>query len=174
MLSKKKASPAIPSDDVKTKKPKKKGCLTAIIVLIVLAVIASVGSGGDSSDAPAQSQSATISATESKNPSFSIIAGEQGEYGELITLNKDTEFEETYYVYRIPAGTYTVTNAGEYPSQFNVYGDTICKTEEGWDELSDSYYVKVLEVGGSDTVTISDGQIIEIHEPGHFKLEKIG
>lgn len=172
MFAKKKDSPVTPSDDVKAKKPKKKGCLTAVIVLVVLAAIASVGSGGDSSDAPAQSQPATIAATESDKLSFVLVAGEQGDYGELITLNKDTEFEETYYVYRVPVGTYTVTNAGEYPNQFNIYGDTIYKTEEGWDELSDGYYAKVLEVGESDTVTVSDGQIIEIHEPGRFEMEK--
>lgn len=104
---------------------------------------------------------------------FELIAGEQGEYGELFTINKDTEFEETYYIYRIPAGTYKVTNTGEYMNQFNVYGETVYVTEEGWEELSDVFYVKLLKVEESDTFTIKDGQIIEIHEPGKFLLEKI-
>lgn len=104
--------------------------------------------------------------------SFELIAGEPGEYGELFTINKDTEFEETYYIFRIPAGTYTVTNIGEYMDQFNVYGDTIHVTDAGWEEFSDIFYVKVLDVGKSDTFTIEEGQIIEIHEPGKFLLEK--
>lgn len=104
--------------------------------------------------------------------SFELIAGEAGEYGELFTINKDTEFEETYYIYRIPTGTYTVTNSGEYMNQFNVYGDTVQVNADGWEELSDVFYVKLLDVGESDTFTIEEGQIIEIHEPGQFLLEK--
>lgn len=101
-----------------------------------------------------------------------LIAGEPGEYGELFTINKGTECEETYYIYRIPTGTYTVTNTGEYMNQFNVYGETVYVTEAGWEELSDVYYGKLLDVGASDTFTFGDGQIIEIHEPGNFTLEK--
>lgn len=97
--------------------------------------------------------------------SFGLVAGEQGEYGELFTINKDTEFEETYYIYHIPAGTYTVTNIGEYRTQFNVCCDGIRVTEEGWEEPSDVPYVKALDVGETDIFTIEDGQYIEIHEP---------
>lgn len=104
--------------------------------------------------------------------SFELIAGEAGEYGELFTINKDTEFEETYYIYRIPTGTYTVTNSGEYMNQFNVYGDTVRVNDDGWEELSDVFYTKLLDVGESDTFTIEEGQIVEIIEPGQFLLEK--
>lgn len=104
--------------------------------------------------------------------SFELIAGEAGEYGELFTINKGTEFEETYYIYRIPTGTYTVTNSGEYMNQFNVYGDTVQVNADGWEELSDVFYTKLLDVGESDTFTIEEGQIVEIIEPGQFLLEK--
>ena len=103
--------------------------------------------------------------------SFTLVAGEKGEYGKLFTINKGTEFEETYYVYRVPVGTYTVTNVGKYMNQFNVYGDEIHVTEEGWEEPAETFYVKVLDIGKSDTVTIGENQYIEIHEPGNFKLE---
>ena len=111
------------------------------------------------------------SESESEKISFTLVAGEKGEYGESFTINKGTEFEETYYVYRVPVGTYTVTNVGEYMNQFNVYGDEIHVTEEGWEEPTEIFYVKVLDVGKSDTVTIGENQYIEIHEPGNFKLE---
>lgn len=125
------------------------------------------------SPAPASAAPETTAATLApvvETISIELVAGEAGEYGELITLNEGTEFAETYYVYRVPAGTYTVTNTGEYMSQFNVYGDTVYVTEEGWEELSDTVYVKLLDVGQSDTVQIAEGQIIEIHEPDHFAL----
>ena len=102
--------------------------------------------------------------------SIELVAGEEGEYGELFTINKGTEFEETYYIYRIPAATYTVTNTGDYMGQFSVYGETVYITEEGWEELSDVFYAIRLDVGESDTVEIGEGQIIEIHEPDQFTL----
>lgn len=101
---------------------------------------------------------------------ITLVAGVQGQYGEPFTINAGTEFEENYYIYRIPAGTYTVKNVGEYLNQFNVVGETVHITDAGWEELSDIYYVKALKAGESDTVTIEDGQVIEIHEPGKFEL----
>lgn len=125
----------------------------------------------DAETSTAQEQS-TTAAQKAESVSIELIAGEPGEYGELLTLNKDTEFEETYYVYRVPAGTWLVTNTGKYMDQFNVYGETVYVTDAGWEELSDVFFVKVLDVGESAKVTIEDGQIIEIHEPGSFTLEK--
>lgn len=111
-------------------------------------------------------------ATETTEESLTIdlIAGEPGEYGELFTMNKGTEFEETFYIYRIPAGTYTVTNIGEYMNQFNVYSDEV-HIVDGWEEPAEVIYVKLLDVNESDTFTIEDGQYIEIHEPGRFIIE---
>lgn len=102
-----------------------------------------------------------------------LVAGEKGQYGEPFTINKGTEFEENYFVYRVPAGTYLVTNVGKYMGQFDVMGDTVYITDAGWEELSDVYYVKALKAGESDTVTIEDGQIIEIHEPSQFELTRV-
>lgn len=107
-----------------------------------------------------------------KSETISLVAGVQGQYGELFTINKGTEFEENYFIYRVPAGTYTVKNAGKYLNQFTVCGDTVYTTDAGWEELSDVYYVKALKPGETDTVTIEDGQIIEIHEPGEYELTK--
>lgn len=104
---------------------------------------------------------------------FELIAGEAGEYGELFTINKDTEFEETYYIYHIPSGAYTITNTGEYMSQLNVYSDEIVVNEAGWEEPAETFYVKLLDVGQSDTVTVADGSFIEIHEPASFTFESV-
>lgn len=147
-------------------KPRKKKKLPAIIIAVIVLVIVWAGTT-QTGETPAAEPSPSAA------PEIDLVAGQAGDYGELLTLNEGTDTEETYYVYRVPAGTYTVTNAGKYMSQFNVCGDTVYKTDAGWDELSDVIYVKLLDVGQSDTVEIGDGQIIEIHEPDHFKLVKV-
>lgn len=98
---------------------------------------------------------------------FELVAGEAGEYGELFTINAGTEFEETYYIYHIPAGTYTVTNTGEYMTQLNVYSDEMTVNDAGWEEPADGF-CKLVDVGASVTVTIPEGYFIEIHEPTRF------
>lgn len=165
----------------KVKKPIFKKWWFWVIVALVVILIGS-GGGNDEGTAadPASAPTSEVftSIEETEKPidesalSIELVAGEPGEYGELFTINKDTEFEETYYIYRIPSGNYKVTNTGEYMNQFNVYGDTVYVTDAGWEELSDVVYVKSLDVGESDTFTIEDGQIVEIHEPGRFLLEK--
>lgn len=176
---------------MKNEKPKKKKKWYQkkwVWILIVFLVLYSFGSrdddttnAGNKADSTVPTSSPVQNVQSTNEPeetadveplTFDLIAGEAGEYGELFTINKDTEFEETYYIYRIPTGTYTVTNIGEYMNQFNVYGETVYVTEYGWEELSDVYYVKALDVGESDTFTFEDGQIIEIHEPGKFTLVK--
>ncbi|MGI6013652.1 MAG: hypothetical protein ACOX7K_05140 [Oscillospiraceae bacterium] len=100
-----------------------------------------------------------------------LTAGEAGEYGKLITYNKGTKFEENFYAFYIPEGTYTVTNKGEYMSQVNVYSDETHITEDGWEE-AESLGVKLLDVGKSDTITVSAGQHIKIAEPSVFEFEQ--
>lgn len=144
--------------------------------LIVVFILGAFGNSGSDTEATPTTQAiteVTTEPTEAATVSIELIAGEPGEYGELFTLNKDTEFEETYYVYRIPAGTYTVTNAGEYMDQINVCSEEVHTTDEGWEEPAEIFYVKLLDVGASDAFTIADGQYIEIHEPAKFVLELV-
>lgn len=111
------------------------------------------------------------SESEDAKLTFILTAGEAGEYGKLITYNKDTEFEETFYAYYVPSGTYTVTNQGEYMSQVNVYGNEMVITD-GWEEpelVVDG--VKLLDVGESYTITVEENQHIEIAEPSVFEFK---
>ena len=130
------------------KKKMKKWIIAAVVVLVVL-----IGGFGGSDDS-----------------SFTLIAGEAGEYGQLITYNKGTEFEETFYAYYIPEGTYTVTNTGEYMNQISVYSNETVITEAGWEEAESTGDVKLLDVGESDTITVEEDQHIEIMEPAEFEL----
>ncbi len=164
-----------------TKKPKKKTVI-AFWICVAMCFVAIGSVSDDTSDdavptTPPTTQAPTTIATEPATEAvvtIELIAGEAGKYGELFTINKDTECEETYYIYHIPAGTYTVTNTGKYMSQFNVYSDEIVVNDSGWEEVAESFYVKVLDVGASDTFSFEDGQFIEIHEPAKFTLELIG
>lgn len=144
----------------------------SIKVFLALALVLSALTACDEpSTAASQSPEPSTTTTQTAEKlSFTLVAGEKGEYGEWFTINKDTEFEENYYVYRVPAGTYTVTNAGKYMDQFNVYGDKVYTTDAGREELSDVIYVKLFKQGESDTVTIEDGQIIKISGNGTWEL----
>lgn len=138
----------------KMEKKKKKWIIIAVVALVVL--IGGFGGSDDSDD----------------ELSFTLTAGEAGEYGQLITYNKDTEFEETFYAYYIPEGTYTVTNVGEYMSQLSVYSNETVITDAGWEEPESTGDVKSLDVGESDTITVEEGQHVEIMEPAEFELAR--
>ena len=103
--------------------------------------------------------------------SFTLTAGEAGEYGKLVTYNKGTEFEETFYAYYVPAGTYTVTNKGEYMSQINVYSDETVINEDGWEEPVIAQEGQMLKINQETTVTLEEGQVIYIQEPAVFSFE---
>lgn len=170
-------------------KPKKKWYQKWWIWAIIVVAVLSATSNKNKDDAPVEDNDVSISdmlnsdinetktdtsegMVDEQHLSFELVAGEPGEYGELFTINKDTEFEETYYIYHIPAGTYTVTNIGEYRTQFNVCCDGIVVNEDGWEEPSGIPYVKAFDVGETDTFTIEDGQYIEIHEPTKLAFEQ--
>ena len=40
------------------------------------------------------------------------------------------------------------------------------------EEVAEAYFVKLIDVDKNETVTIDEGQHIEIAEPAHFKLEQ--
>lgn len=102
-----------------------------------------------------------------------LVAGQPNEYAEVLTLNKGTEFEETQYVYYLPAGTYTVKNVNEkYPAQINVYSRETHINEAGWEEPSETIFAKLLQVGESVEVGIKEDEYIEIHEPDILEMTK--
>lgn len=104
---------------------------------------------------------------------ITLIAGEQGEYGKMITYNKDTEFEENFYAYYVPYGTYKITNVGEYRTQVNVYSNEIVINEYGWEEIANGVCNDVLEVGENLTAIVPENYHIEIAEPTQITLERI-
>ena len=103
---------------------------------------------------------------------FSITAGKAGKYGKTLTLNKGTEFEDTFYAFYVPEGTYTVINTrSTYQGQINVYSDKTNITDAGWEEPADGTS-KLISSGESDTISVKKGQHIKINEPDTFVLIK--
>lgn len=178
----------------KAKKPfYKKWWFFAIIGILLISVISGLGDEDDKLTNDSNGNSSIVETTvEDENTSvdetagseiteeplqeeklvFELIAGQQGEYGKMITYNKGTEFEENFYAFYIPAGTYIVTNTGKYMSQLNVYSDEIAKNDAGWEEPAETYFANLVDVNSSVTVTIKEGQHIEIAEPSNFKFEQ--
>ncbi len=103
--------------------------------------------------------------------SFELVAGEAGEYGTPVIFNKGTDLEETIIAYHVPAGTYTVTNNGEYMNQISIYSDETHITEEGWEEPAEAFGAKLIDAGKTDTISIEEGQYIELSEPAFFSFE---
>jgi hypothetical protein len=106
------------------------------------------------------------------NLQFYLNAGEKGEYGELLTYNKGTEFEETFYAYYVPTGTYVVTNVGSYMTQVNVYSNKTQFTDEGWEEPADCI-VFLLKVGESKEVTVPKDYHVDITGPTRILMSKL-
>lgn len=119
-------------------------------------------------DETVNDDSADLAAEE--NTAIELIAGEQGEYGKLITMSAGTDMEESFYAYYIPAGSYTVTNEGEYMTQISVYGGFAKNEETGYDEYTDVGDIVLLDAGEEASVEISEGWFVEIQEPTHISL----
>ena len=167
------------NENTNVKKPfYKKWWFWAIVVVVALSAM--FGSNEEENKTTTETPTAveTTENTATEEPKqeeklvFELVAGEQGEYGKMITYNKGTEFEENFYAFYVPVGTYTVTNVGKYMSQLNVYSDEIVKNDDGWDEVAESFFNKVIDVNKSETVTVQEGQHIEIAEPSQFKFEQ--
>lgn len=110
---------------------------------------------------------------ESETVTFELTAGEQGEYGKMITMSAGTDMEESFYAYYVPAGTYEVTNIGKFMTQVNVYEGFSKNEETGYDEYTNTGDIKLIDVEKTATITVPDGWFIEIQEPAHVSLTLI-
>lgn len=113
----------------------------------------------------------TEEATAKPTFSFTLTAGEYGDYGKDLVYNEGTEFPDASIAYYIPVGKYEITNVGDYMTQVNICSDKI-NVVDGWEEPA-SVTVQMLDVNTSFTVTIPDNHHIEIAEPTQLKLEMV-
>lgn len=149
-----------------------------ISILFASCIALSVTACGDSTDTDTPNTQQTESQQDSEGKDsqadtrtvIELVAGEQGQYGKLITMSEGTDMEESFYVYYVPAGTYEVTNEGKYMTQVNVYEGFARNDETGYDEYTATGDIKLIDSGKTDTIEVPDGWFIEIQEPAHISL----
>ena len=129
-----------------------------------------IASTESTADEPSESDTNNNNTSTEAITTIELIAGEQGEYGQFITMSEGTDLEENFYDYYVPAGTYMVTNKGDYMNQINVYEGFAKNKDTGYDEYTNSGDFKLLNSGETATIEVPDGWFIEIHEPAHFSL----
>lgn len=137
----------------------------------VVAEVAEVAEKEEATEAP-QADEAQAEEADADAFTFTIVPEEKGEYGFENTLNAGTEFEETQIVYHIPAGTYKVTNLGEFQGQIGASSDETHKTEEGWEEPASTGDQVVVKPNETAEFTIEDGYYLEVHVNGSLKFVK--
>lgn len=98
-----------------------------------------------------------------------LIAGELGIYGEEIIMNEGTDYEYSTIIYRIPDGTYNVTNMVDSEIQINLFFDNITVSEDGIEEWADGYSL-FLDAGATEEIFVEPGYIITLDQPAHIIL----
>lgn len=104
----------------------------------------------------------TMEETEKKKVKFKITGDKVGKYGQVVVLNKGTEFEETEIMYYVPTGSYLVKNLDESRSvQLSIYSGGPEKNGE-WEEfvMDDNCHPLVLMAGDIGELEIQEGQFI--------------
>ena len=104
---------------------------------------------------------------------FTLMDGKLGDYGEEVTLNAGTEFEETEIMYHVPAGLYSVKNLNsDGGAQVTVYSGAPVLNGE-WEEFvaDDTCPSPIVVMGGEEKdLEIKEGQFVVIAD-GDSNLE---
>lgn len=110
----------------KQKKPKKpiykKWWFWVIIVVVLFAMVPTSSDKDKDNDKDTAEKKDTIT--------YELVGGELGEYGKVITLNKDTDMPVDKYLYKLPEGNYKVTTTNKKVSSFYVAKDEITINED--------------------------------------------
>lgn len=128
----------------------------------------------------------TEAATETSTPAekYILVGEELGEYGRKVILNKNTDMPVEKYLYKLPAGTYTVTTTNEKMSAFSVVKDEIGIEEGNTDYPETLQYVGqqyLLTAGDDDfngyasksvVVTLAEDECFQLIGADTFIFEK--
>lgn len=98
-----------------------------------------------------------------------------GKYGKYYTFNENVakaedSDKETIIQCFVPAGRYTVTNEGKYPTYVLVYSEKTVINEDGWEEPAETWGSSLLKVGASCEITVKEGHYINLQENDVFQL----
>ncbi len=106
--------------------------------------------------------------------SIVIVGGEENDFCLDMTLNANTEFEYTYKGYFLPAGSYKVTNQGEYPVQVTIYINEKQKVE-GWEEFKtpEEKFPLLIFAGDTKELVLDEGEFVKISDGNTVLFELI-
>lgn len=100
-----------------------------IAVAWILYLLIGFAGGQNTETAPTHEDTSTTTAA-IVTKTFTLIGEELGDYGKKIVLNEKTDMPAEKYLYKLPAGKYTVSTKSEKVASFFVVKDDV-GTEEG-------------------------------------------
>lgn len=120
-----------------------------------LLVIAGIGAANPSQPAANESQEQQSSAT------YTITGGVLGQYGKEVVLNASTDMPTKKYLYKLPAGSYTVEISSGKSAQVGIVKDATVQTGSApyTEELSYSSSVVVFS-GEKKDITVSEDESV--------------
>lgn len=100
---------------------------------------------------------------------------ELGEYGVYYTFNENVEKaeesdKETIIQCYVPAGDYTLTNEGKYPTFVYIYSKETVISSFGWEEPAETWVSQMLQVGDSCEIAVAENHYINLQQNDVFKL----
>ena len=141
----------------------KKWWFWVIIAVLLLGIISSIAEG---------------------ESTYTIVGGELGDYGKEIILNSDSDLPTKKLLYKLPAGTYTVTTTFDKIAGFYVVKDKIVNNgEEKYPEelnyMSEQYKITagLNDYGGTTTksvdIELKEDESILINGTATYIFKKI-
>ena len=116
----------------------------------------------------------TINTTNAAKEKFVITGEELGEFGRKVVLNGNTDMPVDKYLYKLPAGTYTVTTTNIKISAFSIVKDEIGIEEGNADYPEILQYVgqQYLLTSGEDNLNgnASKSVVVTLKEDESFQL----
>lgn len=121
---------------------------------------------------------ATVSTTATNmGESYKLTGGNLGAYGIELTLNAGTADESVKYVYVLPAGTYTVTNNGEYPVSVSMISalEKVKNEDTGLEEVKEQpdSTAKVIAPADSTDLILESGYGFAISKDEVITVERV-
>ena len=100
---------------------------------------------------------------------------ELGQYGVYYTFNENVDKaeeadKETIIQCYIPAGKYTLTNEGKYPTFVYINSRETVSSSLGWEEPAETWVSQMLQVGDSCEITVAEEHYINLQQNDVFKL----